>query len=1013
MAAFLTPSQIEKYGARLLGNNLRPGIPHRWQQVLAIGALKSDATPPSLRALAVAAAQQLPEDDFARKFLKQSLILMREPRQLQVIAEVATEGWPERISMPLIRILMDVAFIPSHPPLQRVAVALACDDPTWLQDDGPEIVPPLLQAWRTAATKASAQDAIRSLRAPATIDALCRHWIETGEAGDGLVTLLLQAGHAPSAPTERAAFWLLSGQRQRYEALDRDGSLLARAQAGAPGPVRQRLQALATAAAAERSEWLQTMRQRKAISAFTTDDWAKTVQVLIRAGDAEALWRWAVRAPLVHARPLLEALPAGATPPPDLAGLIEQHQLLQVIAEVAAQGWPEQVSGSLIRILAKADFLPLEPPLARVAVALACGWSRRLAEDGPEILPPLLAAWSTETTKPQVRQAILELRAPATIHALCRLWIETGEVGDDLAALLLEAGHAPAEPAEQALFWLLIGQNARYEQLDLDGSLLAQAQVTAKASVRKRLAEAAAVAGHSQWLRAMQRSKPFAAYSPQDWTTTTSMLVRAADADTLWMWALQAPPLHSRALLCALPADANPPPSLGEGAGALQALARNLPPSPEEEGWLVDQGFLSRALRGHSATVEAIAWSPDGRHLASGGRDQTIQIWEPIHGTSLHTFHGYHLKRKAEPTSPWSTSCSLAWSPEGHGLAAICGETIRVWDPARGSCLHTLSDPAMKQPNAIAWSPDGSGLASLGDGTIRLWAAASGVCTPFSPFPPAEGAGHCLAWAPDGRTIAASSGDGSLVVVDVQSGRSINLHDLHGLQDAVTVLAWSPRGRLLAAAMGSTIRLWDQDTGRFIQTLEGHTAICRCLVWSPDGHGLASGGRDSTIRLWDPLRGTCRHVLRDPFGWWVHDLHWSPDGDCLVSCGFHPTLQLWDLTGSASLRKVKSQAHWVRAIASSPDGRFLASVGEEAIQLWREDAPQLKTLLETPLACFERRHWQLLAQCANSSASAQDWTAAWLTFISGLGAILRRFDVGVEEATQPAQGSSFEVLIDG
>ena len=126
------------------------------------------------------------------------------------------------------------------------------------------------------------------LQSATSIDALCRYWIESEEPEESLTNLLLVAGYAPSKPAERALFWLLSGQIQRYEDLDLDGTLLTQAHAKASPGLRKRL---ATAAAAEgRVEWLGAMEVAKTLNTFSEDNWSTTVQLLTQAGAVKALW---------------------------------------------------------------------------------------------------------------------------------------------------------------------------------------------------------------------------------------------------------------------------------------------------------------------------------------------------------------------------------------------------------------------------------------------------------------------------------------------------------------------------------------------------------------------------------------------------------------------------------------------------------------------------------------------------------------------------------------------------
>jgi WD40 repeat protein len=253
--------------------------------------------------------------------------------------------------------------------------------------------------------------------------------------------------------------------------------------------------------------------------------------------------------------------------------------------------------------------------------------------------------------------------------------------------------------------------------------------------------------------------------------------------------------------------------------------------------WEVASGSLVRTLSGHTNWVFSVAFSPDGRLLASGSGDTTIKLWEVATGSLVRTF-GY---------TGWVTS--VAFSPDGRLLASgSYDDTIKLWEVASGREVRTLSGHT-DDVFSVAFSPDGRLLASgSDDNTIKLWEVASGSLVRTL-------SGHTnwvrsVAFSPDGRLLASGSWDNTIKLWEVASGSLVRT--LSGHTGDVWSVAFSPDGRLLASGSGDkTIKLWEVASGREVRTLSGHTNIVTSVAFSPDGRLLASGSGDHTIRLWD------------------------------------------------------------------------------------------------------------------------------------------------------------------
>ncbi len=296
---------------------------------------------------------------------------------------------------------------------------------------------------------------------------------------------------------------------------------------------------------------------------------------------------------------------------------------------------------------------------------------------------------------------------------------------------------------------------------------------------------------------------------------------------------------------------------------------------------------LVRTLTGHAAWVNSVAFTPDGKELASASNDNSVKLWDVATGQQIRTLAGHD-----------AIVCCVAVSPDGRYLASADIEgAIKVWDLGTGqeaTQLLGVITGQNKGVDALAFSPDSRRLASGNDDqTVRVWDVVDGEPkqTIATGQPGYIGA---VAYSPDGRWIVSGSGASSVKVWDAATAQEV--HALPAAGDVHSV-AFSPGGHLLAVgSYGETVELWDIATWQKIRTLSGNTSYVHSVAFSPDGRWLISGAHDNAVQVWKVSTGRLIKTLTDHQGI-VFSVAFSPDGRYFASGSGDNTIKLWSTTG--------------------------------------------------------------------------------------------------------------------
>ncbi len=344
----------------------------------------------------------------------------------------------------------------------------------------------------------------------------------------------------------------------------------------------------------------------------------------------------------------------------------------------------------------------------------------------------------------------------------------------------------------------------------------------------------------------------------------------------------------------------------------------------------------------HDEAFNSIAYSPDGKTVASGTKNGSVKIWDVSTGKRIQTISGHNSEK----------IYTAAFQPDSAIITIGTKSEIQLWNVQTGDLVKTVPEPRYNV-YSVKYSDDNQLIATGGESKkARLWDAQTGRF--LGSFVGHENYIYSVDISPDSRILATAGGynrrrpevkerfnrDNSVCLWEIRLGEIYligeRLANFTEHTDWVNTVEFSPDGQTLAScSQDKTIQLWDVNTRTHLRTLTGHEDGVSDIVYSPDGKTLASGSLDETIRLWNPNTGDVLLTLVEGVGP-VTAMAYSPDGSLLASSTKNNNaIHLWDAKGGGQLHTFIGHTNLINEVAFSTDGKTLVSVSSDCtVLIW-------------------------------------------------------------------------------
>jgi WD40 repeat protein len=325
-----------------------------------------------------------------------------------------------------------------------------------------------------------------------------------------------------------------------------------------------------------------------------------------------------------------------------------------------------------------------------------------------------------------------------------------------------------------------------------------------------------------------------------------------------------------------------------------------------------------RRFLGHTRSVRAASFRPDGRRVVTASQDKTARVWDVETGETACILQGHG-----------GALGSAVFSPDGKRVVTASDDaTARIWDAESGRELRVLAGHVHALQSA-SFDLDGARVLTVGQSTVRLWDASSGSVTHV--FDQHEGGVTAGRFSPDGTRVVTGGWDGTAKVWDTARGSLLGT--LSGHSERLLDIEFSADGKVIATASDPEAHVWEASTHAELSVARGHAHGIYSVALTSDGARLATGSEDFTARIWAARTGEELHVLRHDHK--VVSVDISRDDALLLTASYDKTARVWEIESGRLVAEMRGHAAPLLHAAFSPDGREVAtSCVDYTARLW-------------------------------------------------------------------------------